>query len=170
MSCAGQYFWPGDSLLPYLKNYSTDYENYYIYRNNKQFWICQWSLLYSCEYFLRRKVAKEKSSFEKMKALNTNRRLPSEKKDLKIFHFSFMYFNIFLPILNSRNRHCRKFQINNIYRRRKKCFLLWKFVLFPASFWPAYDWKNRIWPIKLERTDACESSDMSFFRKFKFIS
>jgi len=41
-------------------------------------------------------------------------------------------------------------------------FCCQKCVQFPAAFWEAYDWRNRIWPIKLERADACESSDRSF--------
>jgi len=96
LSCAGQYFWPGGSLLSYIKNYSSDYKNFYISRNNKQLWICRWSLLFSCEYCLKRKVAKEKSSFEKIEALSTNRWFLSEKKnDLKIFYFSFICFFFF---------------------------------------------------------------------------
>ena len=40
---------------------------------------------------------------------------------------------------------------------------------FPVRFWSFYDWRNRIWPIKLERSESCESSDTSFLEKEMFF-
>jgi len=166
LSCAGQYFWPVGSLLSYIKNYSSDYKNFYISRNNNQLWICRWSLLFSCEYCLKRKVAKEKSSFEKIEALSTNRWFLSEKKnDLKIF-YSVLFVSSSSDSELSNSSLSDISNLKHLSKKKKVSFCTGKcsgkLVQFPASFWPAYDWKNRIWPIKVERTDVCESYDMSF--------
>ena len=149
MSCAGQYFWPGGSLLSYIKNYSSDYKNFYISRNYKQFWICQWSSLFSCEYFLKRKKAKEKSSFEKIKSPQSRRARENcisslnrksgpeksflkssvriddfflKKNDLKIFHLSFICF-FFFRFWSLELFTVRHFKFKTFIEEKKSSFL-----------------------------------------------